>query len=92
MSARTKGHISRQPIHRGDGYDWGGDLIVTLGATSINLGYPDQTTIELAHKIAAAEQMYEALKEVAHHADDECGFMMDVEAALTAARGVEQSR
>lgn len=42
-----------------------------------------------AHLIAAAPDLYEALKEVAHHADDECGFMVNVRAALSKAEGAK---
>jgi hypothetical protein len=39
------------------------------------------------HLIAAAPTMLAALYEVAHHADDECGFMADVRAAIAKAEG-----
>lgn len=44
--------------------------------------------IDDAYLIAAAPEMYEALKAVAHHADDECGFMVKVRAAIQKAQGL----
>jgi hypothetical protein len=38
-----------------------------------------------ARLIAAAPDMLAALREVAHHADDECGFMVLVKAAIAKA-------
>jgi len=40
-----------------------------------------------AQLIAAAPELLDALKEVAHHADDECGFMVLVKAAIAKAEG-----
>ena len=40
-----------------------------------------------ARLIAAAPELLDALKEVAHHADDECGFMVQVKAAIAKAEG-----
>ena len=40
-----------------------------------------------ARLIAAAPDMLDALREVAHHADDGCGFMVNVRAALAKAEG-----
>jgi len=40
-----------------------------------------------ARLIAAAPNLLEALREVEHHADDECGFMVLVRAAIAKAEG-----
>ena len=46
---------------------------------------------EAAERVGTAESqvatLTEALREVSHHADDECGFMVTVRAALAAVRG-----
>lgn len=50
-------------------------------------GHTHAEAIANAHLIAAAPKMLEALREVAHHADDECGFMVLVRAAILKAEG-----
>jgi hypothetical protein len=62
-SKHTPGHISYLPCFTGDGYNYGGGLIVTFGDVSINLGgvdpqrgtYPNE---KLAHLIAAAPELF----------------------------------
>jgi len=51
-------------------------------------GKADNSEFEAnAHLISAAPEMYKALLEVRHHANDECGFMVNVTAALAKAEG-----
>jgi len=54
-------------------------------------GWPDRAEESEANArlIAAAPDLLAALKEVAHHADDECGFMVQVKAAIAKAEGVK---
>ena len=69
-SKHTPGHISYLPCFTGDGYNYGGGLIVTFGDVSINLGgvdpqrgtYPNE---KLAHLIAAAPDLLSALQALA---------------------------
>lgn len=58
----TPGLVSRLPRHNGDGYYWGGDVIVTFEGSSINLG-PAPEAESLGHLIAASPALYKALKE-----------------------------
>jgi|ERR1700721_31351 len=70
------GHVSYLPSHTGDGYNYGGGLIVTWGTVSINLGgvdpmrgtYPNES---LARVLAAAPKMLEALYAIIY-ASDKC--------------------
>jgi len=61
----TPGHLSQMPWHSGDGYSWGGDVIVSFGAIAINLGsgrnYVDlQNILSLGTLLAAAPELAEA--------------------------------
>lgn len=53
---------------------------------NIHGGNREQATAN-AQLIASAPEMLQALQEVAHHADDECGFMVVVRAAIAKANG-----
>lgn len=53
------GIVSQLPYHHGDGYGWGGDIIVTFGSQSINLGAGN--VLPLARMLAAAPDMLTAL-------------------------------
>lgn len=48
------GIVSRLPFFDGDGYSWGGEIIVTFGAQSIKLG---ARQIELATHLSAAPDL-----------------------------------
>ncbi|MGX1096543.1 hypothetical protein [Amorphus sp. MBR-141] len=65
MSGRAqfilRSKVYQTPVHRGDGYDWGGDWMVTIGGLAINLGGGDEAK-EIAHLIAAAPDMQDALE------------------------------
>lgn len=58
----TPGVVARLPWNNGDGYRWGGDVIVCFGERAINLG-GDQDSEPLARLIAAAPALVEALKD-----------------------------
>lgn len=64
----TPGFVSEMPVHDGDGYSWGGDVIVTIDSRSINLGSSQNFLIRLeilalGRMIAAAPDMLAALIE-----------------------------
>ena len=47
--------VSQLPWHDGDGYSYGGDVILTIGERSINLGaFDNGKTLKFAHTIADA--------------------------------------
>lgn len=51
------GHVSVMPFHSGDGYSWGGDVVVSFGERAINLGaarHSNCETVKLARLLAAA--------------------------------------
>lgn len=60
----TPGAVSQLPWHDGDGYSWGGDVIVSFGERAINLGNSTHSgeTLSLARLIAAAPDLLEAAK------------------------------
>jgi hypothetical protein len=67
-SCEEIGKVSFLPVHDGDGYSYGGGIIVTIGDLSINLGgfeamrgY-DKRRVALAHNLAAAPDLLEALR------------------------------
>lgn len=41
------GFVSEMPVHDGDGYSWGGDVIVTIDGRSINLGSSQNNLLRL---------------------------------------------
>lgn len=64
---QTRGAVSQMPTHSGDGWEFGGDIIVTFGDFSINLG--SRPPAGLAPQIAAAPEMLEALRPFAKAAE-----------------------
>lgn len=83
------GRVSELPTHHGDGCHYGGDVLVTFGGTTINLG-PDER--KLAHLIASAPELYEALQEAciwdSHDEEsDPSVWLKQAQAALDKARG-----
>lgn len=45
--------VSRLPYRNGDGYSWGGEVILTIGERSIMLG-PDRQEMDFARELALA--------------------------------------
>jgi hypothetical protein len=61
MSAHTKGQVSFLPCFSGDGYGYGGGIVVTFGDMSVLLGEDSSgRRLELARLIAAAPELLEA--------------------------------
>lgn len=60
----TPGVVSQLPWHDGDGYSWGGDIIVSFGDRAINLGNSTHSgeTLHLARLIAAAPDLLVAVQ------------------------------
>lgn len=78
------------PYHDGDGYSWGGDIIVSFGFRSINLGNSTHSgeTMKLAHLIAAAPDLLEALKIAQLWLDVDGRYdMQGINAAIAKAEG-----
>ena len=86
MSKHTSGSVSQMPWHDGDGYSWGGDVIVSFGCRAINLGSSGHSgdALKLAHLIAAAPELLEALKALA---SEEWSHMDDDDLAYEASKG-----
>lgn len=63
---RAPGVVSRMPTHGGDGYNYGGEWVVSIGRRAIVLGADDEG---LAHLIAAAPMLCAALYELPSDAD-----------------------
>lgn len=62
----TPGQVAEMPFHDGDGYSWGGDIIVTFGSRAINFGTSQnynerQKLLALARMAASAVELAEAL-------------------------------
>lgn len=62
-----------------------GNIVRTYAPIDVQ-EHPDQQEAN-ARLISAAPDLLRALQEVAHHADDEYGFMVDVRAAIVKATG-----
>lgn len=63
------GFVAQTPVHDGDGYSWGGDIIVAVDGVALTLGtrqnYGERNKLlALAHKLAAAPDMLDALEAV----------------------------
>lgn len=50
---RPTATVSRLPYHNGDGYSWGGDVLVTFGERSIFIG-TNQDDMRFARELADA--------------------------------------
>jgi hypothetical protein len=50
----TKATVSFTPCHDGNGYSWGGDAILTIGAVSVNFGKSGEIAREIAERWNAA--------------------------------------
>lgn len=64
-SKHTTGVVSQMPWHNGDGYCWGGDIVVSFGDRAINLGsatlsVQHEEILKLARLIAAAPELLAA--------------------------------
>lgn len=86
------GEVSKLPAHSGDGYSWGGDVIVTFGKRSINLGtshkHHEMKQIEaLAHQIAAAGEMLALLERLANDYPPSSVGREWIDAAISKATG-----
>lgn len=70
----TPGSVSQMPWHDGDGYSWGGDVIVSFGCRAINLGSSGHSgeALKLAHLIAAAPELLSVAKRIL-----ECGYVSE---------------
>jgi|SRR5580693_390101 hypothetical protein len=89
MSELPSGHVSFLPAFTGDGYNYGGGIIVTWGTVSVNLGGVDPmrgtyANERLAHVIAAApdlkavvEDMLAGLAYLRKHETIPYGFGID---------------
>ena len=86
----TPGKISRLPVHNGDGYSWGGDLLVTFVDQSVNLGC-GRGAEKLATLIASAPEMLDALHAVdlalTQQGKEGTILLMGVRAAISKAEG-----
>ncbi len=56
--------VSFLPHHEGDGYGWGGDMIVTIGAQSINLGRNEKLGYLIANAVNATADLRASLAEI----------------------------
>jgi hypothetical protein len=78
MTEKTEvGIVAEMPWHNGNGYAWGGDVIVSFGKKAINLGsstlYNQHQEIrELANLIAAAPEMRDMLRKLLDEANVDC--------------------
>lgn len=54
--------VSRLPFRDGDGYSFGGDVILTIGKHSVQFGI-GQDALNLANRVAEAWNVYEQNEE-----------------------------
>lgn len=82
----TLGHVGQHGAFEiGVNYRHGLPSFVVAGRNDVS--HRSAESAANARLIAAAPDMLAALREVAHHADEECGFMMLVKAAIARAEG-----
>lgn len=67
LTDMKQGQVAQMPFHDGDGYSWGGDIVVSFGERAISFGSSQsfserQDILALARLIAAAPEMAKALK------------------------------
>lgn len=96
MADFTRGLVSTLPSHNGDGYSWGGDIILSFGEWAVNFGtsqnYSErQRLLVLARLLAAAPTMLEALRDllfaVGGGSKEEWPEFIAARAAIAAATG-----
>jgi hypothetical protein len=84
-AAETTGRVSWLPSFSGDGYSYGGGIVVTFGDIAIQVG--EDTTGKrqaLAVKIAAVNELYEALSEFEQEISGRFGADADMTDGLRA--------
>lgn len=87
--------VSYLPCHAGDGYSYGGGILVTFGDRSFQVAGMDPmkgylpADKELAHILAAAPQMLDALRLVRRiwADDDTCEEVRAIDEAIAKAEG-----
>ncbi len=56
--------VSFLPSHSGDGYGWGGDMILTIGDQSVNLGHSERLGRQIEAAFRSRAELLASLGEI----------------------------